>query len=67
MPSTCFGLRAPTIAPVTAGWRNVQAMAISPGVGQAYPAHLAFLLQGYKGGPTFERLVQVVRRPMDLV
>src|SRR5262249_15336925 len=27
MPSTCFGLRAPTIAPVTAGWRSVQAMA----------------------------------------
>ncbi len=31
MPSTCFALRAPTIAPVTAGFRSVQAMVTSPG------------------------------------
>lgn len=31
MPSTCFGFRAPTIAPVTARFRNVQAIATSPG------------------------------------
>src|SRR5271168_2239476 len=30
-PSACLALRAPTIAPVTAGWRSVQAMATSPG------------------------------------
>ena len=30
-PSTCSGLRTPTIAPVTAGFCNVQAMAISAG------------------------------------
>src|SRR5205823_11873469 len=30
-PSTCFALRAPTMAPVTAGFRNVQAIATCPG------------------------------------
>lgn|GEM_PF-5324252 len=27
MPSTCLALRPPTMAPVTAGWRSVQAIA----------------------------------------
>src|SRR5215469_13573305 len=31
MPLTCWTLRKPTIAPVTAGWFSVQAMATSPG------------------------------------
>jgi hypothetical protein len=26
-PSTCFALRAPTMAPVTAGFRSIQAIA----------------------------------------
>ncbi len=30
-PSTCFALRAPTMAPVTVGFRKVQAIAICPG------------------------------------
>ena len=30
-PSTCFAFLNPTIAPVTAGWRSVQAMATAPG------------------------------------
>src|SRR5580704_3984409 len=32
IPIACCALRTPTIAPVTAGFRNVHAMAISPGV-----------------------------------
>lgn len=32
IPFTCWGLRTPTIAPVTAGFRRVHAMATSPGV-----------------------------------
>ena len=32
MPFTCCALRTPTIAPVTAGFRKVHAMATSPGV-----------------------------------
>ena len=30
-PSTCPGFLKPTMAPVTAGWRSVQAMATAPG------------------------------------
>src|ERR1700687_2175592 len=32
-PSACLALRAPTIAPVTAGRRRVQGMGVAPGVG----------------------------------
>jgi len=32
MPETCFGLRKPTIAPVTAGFFRVRAIANCPGV-----------------------------------
>src|SRR5437667_52067 len=65
MPSTCFALRAPTMAPVTAGFRYFELLHTR--VRAADPAAIAFLLQFRHGCPALRSLGQITDRPVDLI